>query len=215
MWDLASLEGAGALRSTANDMLSFLAANIQGVTGTLGQAMTSAREPRRPAGSEALKIGLGWHILTRNGHDLIWHNGGTGGYRSFAGFDPVRKIGVVLLTNSSNDSDDIGFHLLDSANALVASRLAAPATIPSLVLQDYVGEYQLAPAFSIVITREDSTLYGQATGQERFRLFAKDAKEFFLRVVEARIVFERDAGGQVTQLVLYQNGQEIPGIKVR
>ena len=213
LWDLTSLAGAGALRSTANDMLVFLAANINGVPGTLGNAIATAREPRRPAGGPVLKIGLGWHILTKNGQSIVWHNGGTGGYRSFAGYDPDRKIGVVVLTNSANDSDDIGFHLMNPANPLDSARSAVPATVPESVLQEYVGSYQLAPTFSIEITREGSKLYGQATGQDRFQLFARNAQEFFLRVVEARIVFQRDPAGKVTGMVLYQGGQEIPGDK--
>ena len=215
-WDLPALAGAGALRSTAQDMLSFLAANIGGrVDGPLGSALASAREPRKPAGSPALRIGLGWHILSRGGRDIVWHNGGTGGYRSFAGFDPVRKIGVIVLTNSANDSDDIGFHLLDSANPLVSSRGGRPVNVPELVLKDYEGEYKLAPGLNIVVTREGDQLFGQATGQGRFRMYAKDAYEFYLRVVEARIVFQRDSGGKVTAMTLYQNGQEITGEKIR
>jgi D-alanyl-D-alanine-carboxypeptidase/D-alanyl-D-alanine-endopeptidase len=213
MWDLTSLAGAGAIRSTANDMLTFLAANISGAPGTLGQALVAAREPRRPAGSPVLKIGLGWHILTKSGHTIVWHNGGTGGYRSFAGYDPDRKIGVVVLTNSTNDSDDIGFHLLDSTSAVDSIRSAKPVSVPDSVLPEYVGDYELAPGFSIVVTREETRLYGQATGQDRFQMFPRGGDEFILRVVAARIVFQRDAAGRVIGMVLYQGGREIPGRK--
>ena len=78
-----------------------------------------------------------------------------------------------------------------------------------------MGEYQLAPTFSIVITREDDRLFGQATGQDRFRMFARDSSEFYLKIVEARVAFRRDGDGKVTGLVLYQNGREMPGPKVK
>jgi serine-type D-Ala-D-Ala carboxypeptidase/endopeptidase len=214
LWDLPALVGAGGLRSNAADMLKFLAANISGSSGTLGEALTLAREPRRPAGRPALRIGLGWHILEEHGNTIVWHNGGTGGFRTFAGYDPVRKIGVVVLSNSTNDSDDIAFHLLDSANALVAFRSEAQRQVSPEKLEAYVGEYQLAPAFSIVITREGEKLFGQATGQGRFQLYSRSEDDFYLRVVEARVVFERDAAGKVTGMVLHQNGQSIPGKKV-
>ena len=213
MWDLPTLAGPGALRSTANDMLTFLAANINGAPGTPGQALLSARESRRPAGSPVMHIGLGWHILTQNDFNIVWHNGGTGGYRTFAGFDPGRKIGVVVLTNAASDNDDIGFHLLDSTVPLNPTRSVVPAQVPESVLQEYVGSYELTPAFSIVVTREGTSLYGQATGQERFQMFAKDEMEFFLRVVEARIEFQRGSDGTVTGLVLFQGGRTIPGRK--
>jgi D-alanyl-D-alanine-carboxypeptidase/D-alanyl-D-alanine-endopeptidase len=212
MWDLPALAGAGALRSTAGDMLTFLAANIRSSGGnSLEHAMLTAREPRRPAGSPVMKIGLGWHILTRDGLNVVWHNGGTGGYRTFAGFDPQRKIGVVVLTNSTSDNDDIGFHLLDPNFKLDSTRAMAAVVVPEKVLQEYVGGYELAPGFSIAVTREGTRLFGQATGQGRFEMFARSETEFFLRVVEARIEFQRDPSGQVTSLVLYQGGQTIPG----
>ena len=211
LWDLNALQGAGALRSTANDMLTFLAANISGAPGTLGMGLVTARQSRRPAGPPALTIGLGWHILTRNGLHVVWHNGGTGGYRTFAGFDPDRKIGVVVLTNAVSDNDDIGFYLLDSTSPLDSTRAQRPVIVPEKTLEDYVGEYELAPQFKIVVTREGTNLYGQATGQERFQMFPRNEREFFLRVVEARIEFQRDATGKVTGMVLYQGGQTIPG----
>jgi CubicO group peptidase (beta-lactamase class C family) len=211
LWDLNSLQGAGALRSTANDMLTFLAANINGAPGTLGMGMITSRQSRRPAGAPVLTIGLGWHILTRNGLNVVWHNGGTGGYRTFAGFDPDRKIGVVVLTNAMSDNDDIGFHILDASSPLDSTRAQVAVQVPENVLQDYVGEYELAPAFTIVVTREGTSLFGQATGQDRFQMFPRNETEFFLRVVEARVEFKRDAAGKVTGMVLYQGGQTIPG----
>jgi hypothetical protein len=60
-----------------------------------------------------MQVGLGWHILTSNQRKVVWHNGGTGGYHSFAGFAAAAQVGVVVLTNSSKSVDDIGFHLLD------------------------------------------------------------------------------------------------------
>jgi CubicO group peptidase (beta-lactamase class C family) len=47
---------------------------------------------------------------------IVWHNGGTGGYRSFIGFVPSRKAAVVTMTNSAGaGAHDIGMHLLDPA----------------------------------------------------------------------------------------------------
>ena len=115
-WDPSVLAGAGALRSTANDMLTFLGAVLGYSNTPLASAMarmTSASQ-RQWAGSPGLEIGLGWLILTANGKEILWHNGGTGGYRSFIGFDPKARTGVVVLSNASTPSgvDDIGFGLL-------------------------------------------------------------------------------------------------------
>ncbi len=65
-------------------------------------------------------VGLGWHILLRNELEIVWHNGGTGGYRAFIGFIKGGDKGVVVLTNSKNavGIDDIGFNLLDATSPL-------------------------------------------------------------------------------------------------
>jgi len=210
-WDLPTLAGAGALRSTANDMLTFLAANLDTTARPLARAMRDARTPRREAGSAAMRIGLAWHILARPTGSIVWHNGGTGGYRSFAGFDPVRRVGVVVLCNNGNESmDDLGFHLLDATFPLQqppAQR--TEVAVDSLVLQRWVGEYELAPTFHIVVTREGTHLFAQATAQPRFGIFAESDSTFFLKAVDAQLTFRPDG------LVLHQNGQHVPARKVQ
>src|SRR5436305_4182924 len=82
-WDLPTFAGAGALRSTANDMLKFLAANIGLTQTSLAPAMKAMLDVRKPTGVPNLEIALAWHIYTKDGEQMIWHNGGTGGYHSF------------------------------------------------------------------------------------------------------------------------------------
>jgi CubicO group peptidase (beta-lactamase class C family) len=116
-WDLPTLAGAGALRSTAADMLTFLAANLNLIKTPLAKAMAAEISVRRPTGVPNLEIAYAWHIFTANGKTIYWHNGGTGGYRTFMGYDPAANLGVVALSNASTvfGVDDIGHHLLDAA----------------------------------------------------------------------------------------------------
>lgn len=116
-WDIPTLAGAGALRSTASDMLTFLAANIGIKPSKLSDAMDMTHQARVDAG-KTMKIGLGWHIRDNGKTQIIWHNGGTGGYRSFCGFIKDKKVGVVVLSNMNISADDIGFHMLDSSYEL-------------------------------------------------------------------------------------------------
>jgi CubicO group peptidase (beta-lactamase class C family) len=112
-WDLPTLAGAGALRSTTNDMLEFVDANLHTERKPLGAAMALAQQVRAPVRGN-MSIGLNWHILALPKDTIVWHNGGTGGYRTFIGFSPVTHLGVVVLTNSGGTgSDDLGFHLLN------------------------------------------------------------------------------------------------------
>ena len=176
--------------------------------------MALAQRERAPAGARS--IGLNWIITRAGGDTIVWHNGGTGGYRTFTGFVPSRKLGVVVLTNSGGaGADDIGMHILNRdlplapAPAVVQQRTAIELS-PD-VLARYVGKYQLAPNFILDITVRDGAMYVQATGQPMLRLWAESETRFFLKEVDAQLTFERDAAGSVTGLVLHQNGQNAPG----
>lgn len=115
-WDFQAIAGAGALRSSALDMLTFLAANMDLRQTPLAPALKRTHRRRKDAGSSRMGIGLGWHILGRGKREIIWHNGGTGGYRSFTGFVPATKRGIVILTNSQGGKpDDLGFRWLEAA----------------------------------------------------------------------------------------------------
>jgi D-alanyl-D-alanine-carboxypeptidase/D-alanyl-D-alanine-endopeptidase len=116
-WDIPTLAGAGALRSTAADMLTFLGANMGIERTPLLPAIEMSHQPRIDAG-KGMKVGLGWHIRDNGKTKIIWHNGGTGGYRSFCGFIKGKNTGVVVLSNMNVGADDIGFHLLDQSYSL-------------------------------------------------------------------------------------------------
>jgi D-alanyl-D-alanine-carboxypeptidase/D-alanyl-D-alanine-endopeptidase len=217
-WDLPTLAGAGALRSTLDDMLRFLQANLD-AGGPLGPVLAQTHAARHSLGTPDGSIGLGWHVRRTSDGEIVWHNGGTGGYHSFIGFDPKAGTGVVLLHNSAASVDDIGFHLLDPRLPLAAPPAPRkPRTEVKLdagVLEKYVGEYRLTPAFSIVVTREAEQLFIQATGQSKLPIFAESETGFFLKAVDAQVSFSRDSAGRVTGLVLHQNGRDVPGEKVR
>jgi CubicO group peptidase (beta-lactamase class C family) len=218
LWDLPTLAGAGALRSTASDMAKFLVANMDSADSPVRKALVEARTPRRDADRPGNHVGLGWHIVDVFGTKLTWHNGGTGGYRAFVGMDEQKKRGVVLLSNSTITPDDIAFHLLESRVPLVGAPAAPKARVEipvdSAKLENYVGVYQLAPNFQLTITREGSSLFAQGTGQPKVQLFAESETDFFLKVTDAQVTFTRDSSGKVNQLVLHQNGANIAGLRV-
>ena len=113
-WDIPTLAGAGALRSTANDMLTFLAANLGYVKTPLSGAMADQIATRRPAEGSDFEVGYGWRIQTKHGSTIVWHGGATGGYRCYIGFDPNARVGVIVLSNVLMPLvDDIGPHLLN------------------------------------------------------------------------------------------------------
>lgn len=220
-WDLPTLAGAGAIRSTTEDMLKFAAANLHPERGPLQRAMAVAQRERADAGGSAMRIGLNWLTFhSIDGDTIVWHNGGTGGYRTFIGLQPSRKRGVVVMTNSGGPgADDIGRHLLNATLPLTPPpapmKQRTAIDVAADVLGAYVGVYQLAPTFTIEVTLKDGALYGQATGQSAFRLWPETPNDFFLKEVDAQLSFVRDAQGKVTELVLHQNGQNVKGPRVR
>ncbi len=144
-----------------------------------------------------MEIALGWHIFKAPAGDLMWHNGGTGGYRTFMGYNPRTRVGIVVLSNTSTPAgpDDIGRHLLDASMPLVQtfSRPTGSRTevkVDPVVFDRYVGQYQLAPSAILTVTRDGSQFFVQLTGQPRFDIFAESEKKFFLKVVDAQLTFE-------------------------
>jgi CubicO group peptidase (beta-lactamase class C family) len=126
------LRGAGALRSNAEDMLDFLAANVGTPTSGLESAMRESHKPRALANYQN-RIGLGWHIMPVGSNRVVWHNGSTGGFSSFIGFDPKRGVGVVMLSNSAQSFDDIGLHLITGAPLSSDRRFPIPALFAALI----------------------------------------------------------------------------------
>jgi serine-type D-Ala-D-Ala carboxypeptidase/endopeptidase len=208
-WDLPTLAGAGAIRSTVDDLLTFVAANL-GSAGKPPPPFLEATHAARHEAGKAGQIGLGWHIRRGDDVEIVWHNGGTGGFHSFVGFDKKRRIGVVVLHNSAASIDDLGFHLLNGQFALAPAkppaRPRAEVALEAAALEPLVGQYQLLPTFVLTITREGNRLFLQATGQPRFPIFAESETRFFLKVVDAQLTFVKDASGKATDVVLHQNG---------
>jgi CubicO group peptidase (beta-lactamase class C family) len=218
LWDIPTLAGAGALRSTAEDLLTFLSAQL-GLTPTpLSTTAASMLATRRPTGQPGLDIALGWHLMkTPGGGEIAWHNGGTGGYRSFIGFDRANRTGVVVLSNmfTAAGPDDIGRHLLDPGFPLVQATAARKTiTVTEEVLKGYVGRFELAPSFVITITGEGTRLFLQATNQPRFELFAESERKFFLKEVDAQVTFEVDEMGRAARLILHQAGANQPAKRI-
>jgi serine-type D-Ala-D-Ala carboxypeptidase/endopeptidase len=103
---------AGGLRSTARDMTRFLRAQLDPGSIPIGPALGLAQQPHSRV-NWRISIGLGWLIERRRGRVLHWHNGGTWGFRSFAGFESAAARAVVLLSNRSRMVDRAALKLLE------------------------------------------------------------------------------------------------------
>jgi CubicO group peptidase (beta-lactamase class C family) len=117
-FEIPALPAAGALRSTAADMLQFLEANLDPASTPLTAPLERIQQPRHRMG-RGMQVGLGW-ILVRSPEPagpLLWHNGGTNGFRSFAAVARDRGIAVVVLSNTARSVDRLGLRLVRELSA--------------------------------------------------------------------------------------------------
>lgn len=193
-WDgFDALAGAGAILSTANDLLQFIDRNF--APGTWQQTLAAIREPQA-AGDTA----LGWHIHEAADDDpVFWHNGGTGGYASFLALRPAAQTGLVILTAST----EYGM-VTELGLAQIADR---PLSTEGVDLQYYPGAYRLAEGFVLTVFVEDERLFGQATGQGSFVLTPSGPDEFVYPAAGIRVVFDRNASDASESLTFYQGNQ--------
>ena len=112
-WHLPVLAAAGGLHSTAADLLTFLRAQEDDTDDDVHRALRATHEP--VSTRLAMQVCAGWmSVLRRAGSDerVLWHNGGTGGYRSWAAFVPGRDVRVVVLATDARPADRLGQDLV-------------------------------------------------------------------------------------------------------
>ena len=110
-WNLpAAFAGAGAIRSSARDMLRYAQDNMGGVPGALGAAIRLTHDTTYSR--DGVTLGLGWHYIQPGEAKLLFHNGGTGGFGSYLAIHPGKKFAVVLLANSAISVDGGGNELM-------------------------------------------------------------------------------------------------------
>jgi len=209
-WDFDVFASAGAIRSTGDDMLRYLKANMGASRTALASAMKFAQQPRRELGKD-VHIGLAWMTRDAKPNSIIWHNGATGGYTSFLGFSADGRRGVVVLTNIASSAEELGFATLLDDAPLSPVHKAIP--VDAATLKDYIGIYKLAENFLITITRKDNQLITEATGQGPLPVYPSARDEFFAKVDGISLTFKRDAQGKVSGFVLHQGG-DTPAAKL-
>lgn len=108
-WDFDVLAPCGALRSTVNDLLIYARANMHPGNDLLSKAFELTH---KVTFNKDIKVGLAWHIITVNGVNYYFHNGGTNGSSSFLAFNPGKDLAVVVLSNSAESTDPVGTGIL-------------------------------------------------------------------------------------------------------
>ena len=116
--------------------------------------------------------------------------------------------GFVLTGSSGPDQE-----ATKTTKSLPAERQAI--VLDWAVYDGYVGEYEIAPSFSLTITKEGSKLMAQASGQPKLELFPESPTRFFVKEASIQIEFVVDGSGKATSLVLYQGGRQLPAKRIK
>ncbi|MEO6388505.1 MAG: serine hydrolase [Croceibacterium sp.] len=224
-WNLATLSGAGAIRSSVNDMLKFAAAALD-PGSPIAAAMTTALSVRRDIGNPRVEQALGWEIAhPEPDRDLLIHDGGTGGYRSVLALEPSKGTASVALVNSAAEpsASDLGIHaLIGSPVAPTPPVPAAPPaasvhteiTLPAADLDKVVGRYVFGSGVVFNVEHVGNALRAQRQGSATgpvLPIFPEAPLTFFWKAVDAQITFTTDASGTVTGAVFTQSGQTLTG----
>jgi len=221
-WALPTLAGAGGLRSTADDMLKFLAAALD-PQSPIAPAMELALSDRLGE-ADKQQTALGWMLAHPPTGELLFHGGGTGGFRGFMALQPERNRAVVGLTNSALEpsAQDVVLHAIMGSPVAEAGPVpeAPPApvgrdevTLTEAQLDHVAGTYQLTPDIRIAVRRDGARLMAQLTGQPPFQIFPESPLSFFWKVVDAHIRFTEEDGA-VTGAIFSQSGRTVPIDKV-
>lgn len=204
-WDASeAIAGAGGLRSDVQDMLLYLRAQISPPDNGLGRAIRHAQQVQHtfPTGQA---FGLNWSVRDAGGRKIITHGGGTGGFNTLIAFDPERRTGIVMLTNTGEFGDDFAMDFM---------MRGAPLSLPEVrvardVLARYPGTYEVAPGRPMIVRLEDDgTMTIRVGGNVRFRMYAESDSTFYLKRAPWRVRFTRDGSGAVGGLVLNVEGTE-------
>ena len=205
-WHDGALAGAGALYSTATDMLVLARALAKPADTPLKTAIELLETPRADG-----SIGLCLQIQRMpNGTPAYWFSGGTGGFRSWISARPADgRLVVMLINNSALEPKDV-----------LLGKTAAPTTPGDPALNDYVGDYDTQfkakdTTIHYTFTAHGSDLWMQITGQPAVKLERHPSTKdrFVFKPVNAEIQFARE-GGAITSTTLFQSGLEIHATKL-
>jgi CubicO group peptidase (beta-lactamase class C family) len=148
-WDRQTLLGGSALRSTANDLLKFLSANL-GLTPThLTPLMEKTHVTQLVRAIPETDIGLAWMITRLHGTRIVHHGGEAPGYCSVIALDKKRRRGVVVLVSSHNGADADAIAMLLLACEWQSGNRPSASIVSSSVYDKCVGQYRLKPDLSV------------------------------------------------------------------
>lgn len=222
--NMPAFEPAGSLLSTTNDLLVLLSACLgDGPPPIVEDVRLMLATERRGGGF--FQQAIGWWIVPMGAGDpgFAFHGGQTPGYSSAMAFDARLQLGVVVLSNSTNDSGDIAWHLMRPTFPLVTSdalkartaKAVSEVQVPAAVLDHYVGRYQPTTGGAFTIARRGAgiVLISDDTPAE-VTLHATSDREFFMTGSDVKVSFEPGSDGQAQAVVFHFAGTDTRATRI-
>lgn len=210
---LDGIQGDGTVNSTTGDLLKWdraLYTEKLLPKAALEQAFT----PGVLNNGDSTAYGYGWAVTNNKQFgNIVNHSGGWPGYVTFIERHISNDKTIIILQNNGLPTPSIGA----IRNIIYSIETTKPqeTKVTAEELKQYVGDYELAPEFILSVTVEGTKIFAQATGQVAAEIFKEKENVYFLKVVEAKLEFEKDSSGKVTAVTLFQNGEEIKGKKIK
>jgi CubicO group peptidase (beta-lactamase class C family) len=226
--EMGALAGAGAIRSTAADMLIFARALFDPAS-PVAPAQETALSVRTP-GENGFEQALGWLVRLLPGRELLMHNGQSYGFSSVLILEPAKDRAVVVLVNSAAEPgpEDLAFNIVGGQRVLPTPSVPpapppfVPRTeisLPTAELDRVAGRYEIGPGVVLTIVRDGGYLYtqaqrGGAPGGPRLQIVPEAPLAFFWKAMDAQIRFTTDASGMVTGAEGIDRGTQMIGRRV-
>jgi serine-type D-Ala-D-Ala carboxypeptidase/endopeptidase len=204
-----NLAGVGGVRATLDDMVRYVQAQLGQLHTPGDAALKLTRQPVATASKQP--IGINWMLAAIGDHNFVLHEGATGGFSSFVGFDPVGQRGVVLLSDTALSStgglgQGLGMHLLDPSLPLGTPRTAA--TAPASLVDALAGTYAFAGGMQLTLRHRESGLTVQAARQPEFAMDYDSEGDFHPRDFDALLQPQREADGRYSLTWLQGGGMQ-------
>lgn len=213
---------AGGILSTVEDLLKWQNA-LNSNTIIKRSSLEKALKATKLNNGEVIPYGYGFRLVNLKGSPVIAHSGSTKGFTSIAMYLPKEKIFITALSNCncknvSEVSKKIALLFADKSvsntklslkNSSVLKRELATVSIE--ILKQFTGTYEVKSNLNITIGLDDNdSLFLIAPNQtKKIKLFAKNDSQFYVKVSNTEITFNRDSENEVTSLIINQSGRKI------
>ena len=212
VYTLDGIQGDGTVNSTTLDLLKWDRA-LYTEKLVSKKTLEDAFRPATLTDGRNTTYGYGWMVSQSTDFGkFVSHGGGWPGYSTYIERHLDNDKTIIILQNNGKELPKLQ-EVRRLLYGLKTERVKEQE-VSLNEMQEYVGVYELAPEFKLTISVQNEKLFGQATGQQAFELFKEKKDWFFLKEVEAKLQFLRE-NNKVNALILYQNGIEVKGPKIK